>query len=150
DREEKGHAKPGRPPNPDRTPPSPAKANMTDPDSRLMKTVGGFVQGYNAQAAVCASQVIVAAELTQDVNDVKQFVPLAQAALDNLAAVGVDSIDTMVADAGYWANANATCGLADTVLIATGKTRDVNRLDEPEAPLAAPTGADRRADVEAI
>ena len=26
------------------------QANLTDPDSRLLKTKGGYVQGYNAQA----------------------------------------------------------------------------------------------------
>ena len=39
-----------------------AQKNFTDPESRIMKTKDGFIQGYNAQAAVDAeAQVIVAA-----------------------------------------------------------------------------------------
>ena len=37
-----------------------AKANTTDPDSRIMKTRQGYVQGYNAQAVVSEGQIIVA------------------------------------------------------------------------------------------
>jgi hypothetical protein len=43
----------GRPPNPYRPPDAPAgKINLTDPDSRNVKTSRGWVQGYNAQAVV--------------------------------------------------------------------------------------------------
>ena len=38
------------------------KINVTDLDSRTLKKVGGYVQGYNAQAVVTEDQVIVAAE----------------------------------------------------------------------------------------
>ena len=41
-----------------------AVANVTDPDSEIMKTRRGWVQGYNGQAVVTADQIIVAAELT--------------------------------------------------------------------------------------
>ena len=37
-----------------------AKANTTDPDSRIMKTRQGYVQGYNAQAVVSEEQIIEA------------------------------------------------------------------------------------------
>jgi len=43
------------------------KANVTDPESRIMKTRRGWVQGFNGQAvADCESQVIVAQDLTQE------------------------------------------------------------------------------------
>jgi Transposase domain (DUF772) len=42
-----------------------AVANVTDPDSRLVHTRKGSVQGYNAQAVTTCEQVIVAAELTK-------------------------------------------------------------------------------------
>ena len=49
----------------DGDPPEKAQRNFTDPESRIMKTGDGYVQAYNAQAAVDAeSQVIVACELT--------------------------------------------------------------------------------------
>lgn len=41
-------------------------ANITDPDSAIMKTTSGWVQGFNIQAAVNADQVVVAYEATQD------------------------------------------------------------------------------------
>jgi hypothetical protein len=37
------------------------KINVSDPDSRNLKTTRGWVQGYNAQAAVTAEQIVVAA-----------------------------------------------------------------------------------------
>ncbi|MCX5967636.1 MAG: hypothetical protein NTV57_08360 [Cyanobacteria bacterium] len=38
-----------------------AQRNFTDPDSHIMKTDGGWIQGYNCQAAVDGDhQVIVA------------------------------------------------------------------------------------------
>ncbi|MFO7966650.1 MAG: IS1182 family transposase [Archaeoglobaceae archaeon] len=49
------------------------KRNTTDPDSRVMKTRNGFLQGYNAQVVVDAdTQVIVATDLVQDENDKHQ------------------------------------------------------------------------------
>jgi transposase len=51
--------------------------NFTDPESRMMKSPDGFIQGYNAQAAVDAhSQVIVAQVLTNNVVDTHQMEPL--------------------------------------------------------------------------
>ena len=40
------------------------KINVTDPDSRNLKTTRGWVQGYNAQAAVTEQQIVVAAEIS--------------------------------------------------------------------------------------
>jgi transposase len=57
-----------------------AAANVTDPDSRFLHTRNGAVQGYNAQAMVTEQQVVVAAALTQDANDVQQLAPMLQAA----------------------------------------------------------------------
>jgi len=96
------------------------QANVTDPDSRTMRSRQGFVQGYNAQAAVTGNQVVVAAEVTSAVNDLKQFTPMLQAATHNLAQAGhPGGIGAVVADAGYWSTANATADTDATVLIAT-------------------------------
>jgi hypothetical protein len=60
----------GRPPNPYKPPETPAgKINLTDPDSRNVKTSRGWVQGYNAQAVVSAEQIVIAAEVTVDSPD---------------------------------------------------------------------------------
>lgn len=96
-------------------------ANTTDPDSRIMKTAKGWVQGYNAQAAVNGGQVVVSCEVTQDANDVDQYQPMVRRTEENLAAVGVtDPIGLALADAGYWSDDNATAMGPDR-LIATLK-----------------------------
>ena len=89
--------------------PDPAKANITDPESRILKTAAGWVQGYNAQAAVDENQIVVACAVTQDANDVGQYQPMVAATGAALAAAGVtDPIGTVLADAGYWSEDNAT------------------------------------------
>ena len=51
----------------------------------------GFDYSYNAQAVVDSTeQIIVAAETTNEANDKQQAVPMAQAALDNLNAAGIE------------------------------------------------------------
>jgi transposase len=89
--------------------PGEGRANITDADSRIMKTPTGWLQGYNAQAAVNEHQIVVAAAVTQDANDVGQYQPMVAATQANLAAVGItDGIGVVLADAGYWSDANAT------------------------------------------
>lgn len=72
---------------------------MTDPESRLMKTGDGLRPSYNAQAVVdSVAQIIVAAEVTQDVVDARQLRPMLEQAKRNL-----DALPRKVsADAGYW------------------------------------------------
>jgi len=75
--------------------------NFVDPDSRVLKDIGTktFVQGYNAQAAVDSyAQVIVAAEVTQEVIDRKQLVPMVK----SVCATTGQRPATITADAGYW------------------------------------------------
>ncbi|MDP2949490.1 MAG: IS1182 family transposase [Chloroflexota bacterium] len=86
-----------------------AKANVTDPDSRIMKTRQGYVQGYNVQAAVSQDQIIVAVGVTQEANDVQQLKPMMEALERTLEAAGIeDRPRTALADAGYWSEANVT------------------------------------------
>ncbi len=65
-RQAEGRKKPGKPAAPPSDQPDPkSQRNFTDPESRIMKSKDGFVQAYNAQAAVDAgAQIIVAHELT--------------------------------------------------------------------------------------
>jgi len=120
-----GKKKRGRKPGkPAEGPSDGAKANMTDPQSRIMKARSGYVQGYNAQAAVTENQIIVAAEVTQECNDVKQLAPMIGKITENLAAVGAPGVmEAVLADAGYWSDANmAAAGSAwPELLIATNK-----------------------------
>jgi transposase len=110
-----------KPPPPPPAPQAPPQANTTDPDSRIMKTPTGWVQGYNAQAAVNEHGVVVAATVTQDGNDVGQCQPMIAATQANLDGVGVtDPIGIMLFDAGYLSEDNLTVEGPDR-LIATGK-----------------------------
>ncbi len=102
----KAHIKPrarDEAPNPKRV------ANVTDPDSRLVHTRKGSVQGFNAQAVTTMEQVIVAAELTQDANDLQQLGPMLTATAATLGAAGIPQRPgTVLADSGYWTIANLT------------------------------------------
>ena len=93
----------GRPPNPYQPPATPAgKINVTDPDSRNVKTPRGWVQGYNAQAAVTETQIVIAAEVTIDSPDFGHLGPMVAATEAELAAIGSEMPRVVVADAGYW------------------------------------------------
>src|SRR3954469_5397139 len=84
-------------------------ANPTDPDSGIMKTRRGWLQGYNAQAVVTPEQIILAADVTCEANDVHQLSGMLDQAQANVEAVmGEDALlGAAVADAGYWSEANA-------------------------------------------
>jgi transposase len=102
----RAHIKPRRR---DEAPNSKATANVTDPDSRFMHTRRGSVQGYNAQATATLEQVIVAAELTQDANDLQQLAPMLAATAATLGAAGIPQRPgRLLADSGYWTIANLT------------------------------------------
>jgi transposase len=76
----------------DPTPEEKAQTNFTDPEAKIMKQSNkGFDYSYNAQAVVDGQdQIIVAAEVTRAANDKQQAVPMAQAALENLEAAGIE------------------------------------------------------------
>lgn len=99
--------------------PEDARANRTDPESRVMKGRNGrYLQGYNGQAmADCASQVIVAQQLTNEEADVHLLAPMLQWCQEQVGALP----GQVLADAGYWSEANGAldgkCGT--DLLIAT-------------------------------
>jgi transposase len=80
-----------------------AQRNFTDPESKIMKGSDGFIQGYNAQIAVDeTSQVIVAQHVTSKANDVEQL----QAVVEKIEATLADLPQVVLADAGYYSEAN--------------------------------------------
>ena len=79
------------------------RINLTDPDSRPVKTRRGFIQGYTAQAVTSEEQVIVAAEVISGGNERGRLAPMANAAEQELERAGIDERPKVaLADAGYW------------------------------------------------
>ncbi len=121
-------------------------ANTTDPDSRIMPTRRGFVQGYNVQVAITADQLIAACDVGQSSNDQRSFIPMmhaSQAAAAQLHAATNDDrhvIGCVLADAGYHSNNNLSAAGPDR-LIATGKGRDQARA-AAEDPACGPPPPD--------
>jgi hypothetical protein len=94
----------GRPPTPYQPPARPeGKVNITDPDSRNLKTPRGYMQGYDAQAVCDENQLVVAAELNTDSPDFGHLEPMVSAAERELAGAGIaEAPAVVVADAGDW------------------------------------------------
>lgn len=81
-----------------------AQINLTDEESRIMPTADGFVQGYNAQAAVTLTHFVVSAEVTQDTNDKAQIIPALTRLREIPSELGVAT--DIAADAGYFSAKN--------------------------------------------
>ncbi|HEV2771370.1 MAG TPA: transposase [Thermoleophilaceae bacterium] len=106
------------------------KLNVTDPDSRNLKTTRGWVQGYNAQAAVTGEQIVIAAEISTESLDTANLEPMVTSAREELRSAGVaETPDVVLADAGYWRNDSieAIVGQGIQTLIAP----DADRRTEP-------------------
>ena len=101
--------------------------NFTDPDSGLMKTKEGFIQGYNAQAAVDThSQVIVAQTLTTSTNDMQQLVPLLKQIRSNLRRQAKE----VSADSGYCSARNLKALVQRHIrgYVATDRQRKIRKV----------------------
>ena len=82
------------------------KRNRTDPDSRILRTRNGFIQGYNAQVAVCESHLILACAVSQDNADNRLLKPMVRRAEETLEAAGAGAKPRLyLADGGYWSGA---------------------------------------------
>src|SRR3954465_8311015 len=100
--------------------------NVTDPDSRNLKTTRGWVQGYNAQAVVGEGQIVLAAEISTESLDTTNLAPMIQTAIGELGAAGVTATPGVVsADAGYWTNdaIQTLCGEGIPTLVAPDADR---------------------------
>jgi transposase len=77
--------------------------NFTDPESRIMKGADGFVQAYNAQAAVEPNlQLIVGQTVTQAANDKEQMLPM----MDVVERQSGQRPAAVLADSGYCSEKN--------------------------------------------
>ena len=106
--------------------------NFTDPESRIMKgRDGGFIQAYNAQAAVDEeAQVIVAAEVTNVAPDGAHLVPMVAKTTMNTGRAP----KAVTADAGYWSQQAVSdveaAGVAE-VYVAVRRDRHSRRPEPP-------------------
>jgi hypothetical protein len=129
----------GRPMEPEQAvPDDKAQYNFTDPTTRIMKASNkGFDQCGNAQAAVDREhQIIVAADVTNEANDKRQFRPMARQARQNVGRGR--HIQKMSSDNGYfseetvnWAERNHL-----NVYIATGRIKHGEQV--PDCPRGRP------------
>lgn len=111
-----------KPKHPPGVPKPDAQRNFTDPESRIMKGRDGFVQAYNAQAAVDAkAQVILAHHLTNNASDQDGLGPLLDAAAANTKATPVE----VSADSGFCSEANLAdlAGRGIRGYVATGRAK---------------------------
>ena len=125
-----GRKKNGKTPAPPKAEPDgKSQRNFTDPQSRILKTKDGYIQGYNAQAAVDGTaQIIVAHNLTASTSDQDQLVPLIDAIGDSLGREPREAS----ADAGYLSEANlkAMAGRDISAYVAIGRAKhpaEINR-----------------------
>lgn len=108
------------------------QANLTDPDSRLLKTKDGYLQGYNAQAVATTDQFVLAAQVTNLAMDAPAYAPMVQAAKQNLRAAGEQRrVRRVVADAGYWSIDNVALKGVES-FIAPGRARQLKNIAENE------------------
>jgi transposase len=78
------------------------RANVTDPDVRVMRNQKGYVAGYNGQLVVTADQVIVGAMLSQHPVGRTLLHPLLDRCRNQLAEAGIrPKLRTVLADSGY-------------------------------------------------
>src|SRR5262249_58838933 len=118
-----------------------AQGNCSDAESRMMWSKEGFVQAYNAQAAVDGvAQVIVAHGLSNSQSDQDQLAPR----LDDIIAHLGRPPKVASADAGYCSEANlaalAARGVEGYVAVARAK----HAADATRTPLCPRTLALQR------
>ena len=120
--------------------------NFTDPESRIMKGADGFVQGYNAQAAVEPTLLlIVGQKVTEANNDKQQLIPM----VELIEQQSGQRPEAILADNGYCSEENVehleSAARPERKIegfIATGKQKHgEHRLPAKRGPL--PQGATR-------
>jgi transposase len=120
--------------------------NFTDPESRILKSSDGFVQGYNAQAAVEPKLLLIVGQsVTEEANDKKQLKTM----VELIEQQSGQRPEAILADNGYCSEENlAHLESTDQPerkiegFIATGKqTHGEHRLPAKRGPL--PKGASK-------
>ena len=115
--------------------------NFTDSESRIMKTGDGFVQAYNAQAAIDTegSMLLCGGHVTDEPNDKKALHPAVESVVQE-----VRTVSNVCADTGYFSEKQVEAveakGTGPVVYCAVEKqfhhqsVSDLERKPEPEVP----------------
>jgi transposase len=104
------------------------RANITDPDVRVMRNQKGDVAGYNGQAVVTAGQVIVGAVLSQHPVDRTLLHPLLDTCRQQLTQAGIrPKLRTVLADAGYVSEDNFARAGQDKLRLLAPLAKDPGR-----------------------
>ncbi len=121
----------------------PARVNTTDPESKIMPVrTGGFVQGWNGQAAANEHQIILAAEIVTDTNDTQLLRPMIDAITNELTRAGItDPVEVLLADAGY-ATESALATLTENDPDCFIATRNTYKNPEPRLGRRGPIPTD--------
>ncbi len=107
---------------------TPPRANITDPDCRVMRNQKGYVAGYNGQIVVTAQQVIVGAMLSQHPVDRTLLHPLPDTCRQQLAKAGIGPrLRTVLADSGYVSEDNFTRAGTDGLRLLAPLAKDPGR-----------------------
>lgn len=121
------------------------KVNLTDPESRILKSRKGYLQGYNGQVVATVDQIVIAADAVRDNEDSNQLLRMLEQAQHNLRRVGIGQrIETVLADGGYGTEQALIAFENDErmprpfVAITSGNN---DRTDRQRAPVAAPESA---------
>src|SRR5215469_6343822 len=104
------------------------RANVTDPDVRVMRNQKGYVAGYNGQLVVTDSQVIVGAMLSRHPVDRTLLHPLLDQCRDQLAAAGIrPKLRTVLADSVYVSEENFARADQDKLRLLVPLAKDPGR-----------------------
>ena len=104
------------------------RANITDPDVRVMRNQKGYVAGYNGQAVVTAGQVIVGAMLSQHPVDRTLLHPVLDTCRQQLTQAGIrPKLRTVLADAGYVSEENFARADQDNLRLLAPLAKDPGR-----------------------
>jgi Transposase DDE domain len=113
----------------------------------ITRTGRRTVQGFNVQVVANTNQIVLAAEVTQSINDGDQLKPMVECAISELARAGIEEpISTVLADGGYW----------NTTQIASTRARQIDVLvpaknrQRPQPRKNAPPQSDEAHRMEAI
>ncbi len=124
----------------------PARVSATDPDSRLVpaKNGGGYVQGWNVQAAAARRQVLTAIELHDNPADAGALITMIAAAAANCDQAGLrGQIRAWLAGNGYASAANFTA--LDHLLLLVAVSGEASQTGRGGTAAALPAGWEKMA-----